>query len=462
MGGKRMKKFGKFITMMILTSLMLAGCGKEGDGGEKASAETTEQAAEPSTAQAETAEKDQTPAAEESGEAGETAESAEAERAAKDAMEEALTPDPTNLTYLQEYQIVDFYGDGKEYALYAPKGGENTDGFFYAYDHGVTFTASVYGGGSLENLRMYLDETIKLQAKDWQEDPECSQVGVGEILEKGDDRYLFLTAKAKDIYGTPYQKTKLLYMSVRDGSTGVFWDMEVREFERDEETADLIREVARCYGLNLKELAMEDGEWANQDAQREADQQDVYEPEEGDPVLEKVEGYQYLGMLTLALDDEGSVTCPVLVPMGWNTTADEDRVSTTIHGVAVRANGYHTPTVRNFQAMVQEEADWDLKYFSDPEQGNRNVQISKVMPMQGQESGVFYILEYEEQDYGTDEYYKRTDITCMIQVKEKYYLTCKISLKSVDFDGKTNDLIKELETAYGLDLSAYYAQEDTQ
>lgn len=451
-----MKKRWKLIAAIAVTVQLLAGCGDAGNAGEAA------KTAETPAAETETVEDADAPAAEESDEAADISAAGEEEGDGNEVQDD-LTPDPTNLSYLEEYQIADYYGDGTEYPLYAPKGGENEDGFYYFWDHGVTFTASVYNCGypdvAAEALQMYLQETVNAQAKDWQENSDYSEVGVGEILEKGDDRYLFMTAKAKDLYGTPYQRTKLIYMSVRDGGVGVFWDMEVSEREQDEETAPLIKEVARCYGLNLGELAMEDGAWEEQNAQREADQQDVYEPDEGDPVLEKVEGYQYLGMLTINLDEEGNVTCPVLVPMGWNTTADENRVSTTIHGVAVRASGNYSTGEMNFQAMVQREADWDFRYYSDPEEGNRNVRITDVMPMQGQESGVYYILEYDEKDFRSEDYYRRADITCMILVKEKHYVTCRISLKSAEYDSATNDLIKELETAYGLDLSEWYADE---
>lgn len=463
-----MKKFEKIITIMSLAILVLAGCGTE-----KTPAETTDVAEEIPAAQTETAgdsdgdgETEEPPEAEESGSAGEKAGTAAAEET-KDTDKrkpQALTPDPTNLTYLEEYQITDFYGDGKEYPLYAPKGGENTDGFFYFWEHGVTFTASVYNCGypeiANEALQMYLQETVNLLVKDWKENSGYSEVGVGEILEQGDDRYLFVTAKAEDLYGTPYQKTKLMYMSVRDGGAGVFWDMEVSEREQDEETAPLIQEVARCYGLNLGELAMEDGAWADQNAQREADQQDVYEPEEGDPVLEKVEGYQYLGMMDIGFClDEENFTCPVLAPMGWNTSAGEDRVSTTIHGVYVRVSGDYSSASQNYQGMMKEGADSDFKYKSDPEEENRNVRVSELMPMKGQEAGVYYVVEYEEKERNADEYHKRADVSFCIQVKEHYYIFGNIYLKSVDYDNKTNDLIQELETAYGLDLSEWYADE---
>lgn len=453
-----MKNFVRMFAAMVLTGLMLAGCGAE-----KAPANTE---AETAVTEAETAgETTEASATEESGTVEDAADAsaAETEDMTKE-MPETLTPDPTNLSYLEEYQIADYYGDGKEYPLYAPIGGENTDGFYYFWDHGVTFTASVFNCGdpdvAAEALQMYLQQTIDQQAKDWKENSDYSEVGVGEILEKGDDRYLFMTAMAKDLYGTPYQRTKLIYMSVREGGAGVFWDMEVSEREQDEDTMPLVNEVARCYGLNLGELAMEDGEWADQDAQREADQQDVYEPEEGEPVLEKVEGYQYLGMMDMSfcLDEEG-FTCPILAPMGWNTSAGEDRVSTTIHGVYVRVSGDYTSASKNYQGMVQEGADRDFKYRSDPEEENRNVRVSELIPMQGQEAGVYYVVEYEEKERNSDEYHKRADVSFCIQVKEHYFIFGNIYLKSVDYDSKTNELIRELETAYGLDLSEWYADE---
>lgn len=427
-----MKRIWKIITTITLTALVLAGCGTSGNA--EAEPETTAVGTEA---------------------AGETAETPVA---AKENASGDLAPDPTNLTYLEEYQIKDILGEGKEYALYAPKGGQVVEErFFYFEDHGVTFTASAFPGGSQENLQKYLEDEVDMAVEIWQEDPECSDVAMGELVEKGNDRYVILTTEDKDYWGTPCQRTKLYYMSVRDGGVGVFWEMEVRENVQDEETSPLIGEVARCYGLDLSELAMEDGTWAEQSAQHETEIQDVYEPREGEPVLEKVEGYQYLGRLTLTFDEEEGITGPVLVPMGNSTSASEKRVSTTIHGVSVRAGVDYT--YKDFQEKAQEEADKDLENCSNPEKGNKNVQISDVMPMQGEEQGVFYVLEYEEQDYRSEEYYERADITFMIHVEEQYFVNYSISLMSVDYDGATNNLIKELEKAYGLDLSEWYAKE---
>lgn len=431
-----MKNFWRIMTALTLTAVTLAGCGTAGNTGENAALQASTE-----------------------NETAVTPESEENETTETSAAEETVTSDPAGFTYLEEYQIMDFYGNGKEYALYAPKGGQNEEGLFYYNEHGVNFTAAVYSSDSVEELRKYLDNKVRQTTEFWQEDLECLDVSVGEVLEKEDDRYLILTAKDKDSLGTPYQKRLLKYMSVRDGNVGIFWDMQVREDLQDEETALLISEVARCYDLDLSEFGIEDGTWAEQNAQRVADLHDVYEPEEGDSVLEKAEGYQHLGRLTLTLDDEGNVTYPVLAPMGWTTEADEDTVSAMIHGVYVQIAGGYTDSAIDIQEELREEADQEEKLYSDPELGKRNARASEVMPLQGQEPGAFYTLEYESQNYGSEEYYKCAKITWVIQVKENYLVAFRITLLSMDYDNNTNSLIKELETAYGFDLSKWYAKQ---
>lgn len=418
-----MRHFWKVMITMLLTALVLAGCGT----GE------TEQVSETAETPVEKAQ-----------------------------VQEELVPDTTNLTYLEEYQIKDTIGDGKEYAFYAPKGGKVMEESFFTYsDHGISFSASVFPGGSMEILQGFLEDKVSLSAEVWQEDPECSDVNVGEMLEKGDDRYCILTAKDTDMDGVTFQTAELHYLSVRDNGVGVFLEMGISEMGRDEETAALIDDVARCYGLDLSEFAMEDGTWAEQTEQRweqhHVESQDSYEPRKEDIVLEKVEGCQYLGRMTLVFEEEAGITYPVFVPMGWNTRASELSALASIHGVSVEVREGHS--YMSVQEAAQEEADEDFKDCSDSEKDNRNVQISEIMPMQGQESGVFYVLEYEEKDFGSEEYHERADITIMIPVEEPYFVNYQISLMSGMYDSATNTLIQELETAYGLDLSKWYAKE---
>lgn len=453
-----MKKFGKVFAMAFLTAFFLTGCGTAGGSREKAPADEADETV--GTAAADEA-------AETAGETGETLKAEGSDTSGTETAEEApeeetvaprkeLTPDPTNLSYLEEVQIVDFYGNGKEYPVYAPKDGENENGFFTYFGHGIAFSASVYGVESSEDISMYLDVLMDSEIAGWKGNQDYTDAVAGEVFTKGDDRYVILSAMAEDYRGTAYQKKRLSYLSARDGAC-VSWDMEVDENDQDEETALLIAEVARCYGLDLSGLTVDDGTWAEQNA--EVDLQDVYEPAEGEIALEKVEGYQYLGMVTLTLDEEGKVTCPVLAPMGRNTTVKEDKVLTTIHGVSVWISGNYSESLGNYQSEMKKDAENALKYYNDEEYNYRNGKVSEVMTMQGMEAAVYYVVEYEQKSILTEEWQKRVDINCSIRLKEKYHITCEIKFQIEDFDGTTNSLIKELETAYGLDLSAWYADE---
>lgn len=361
------------------------------------------------------------------------------------------------LTHIEKYMVEDFYGDKQEYEVYGPIGGDCEDGYLFYWDHGVMFTASVFNGGTTESLYLYFNDIAELDKEDWENDPGCSGIQIGEIEKSGSNRYLFASWQAEDTFGTPYQKKKVYYLDVKSGGEGVFWDLEISEIGMDEEASQIITEMAQCYGVDLNNLGIS-GDWAAQDAQRQADRQDVYEPEDGEIALEKVDGYQYLGVTTLSLDD-GNLKCPAMAPMGWNTEVREDRIMASMHGVSVNISGFETGPM-NFMGLVEEEADSDLRYRSDPEEGNRNVKRSEVMAMSGFEEGLYYIIEYDEQSYSDENYYQKAEVNCYIRLDDKYLFTCKITLRSEDYDSATNALMKELETAYGINMSAYYREEE--
>lgn len=147
--GERMKHFWKVMITMIWTALVLTGCG----------AGKADQASETAGTEGEA---DETPA--------ETVE-----------VQEELVPDTIEFTYLEEVQIEDTLGDGKEYALYAPKGGLNEDGLFFYQDHGVDFSASVYNNSAEQEWSICLENKAGQIAEFWQKDLGYSDVNVGNV-----------------------------------------------------------------------------------------------------------------------------------------------------------------------------------------------------------------------------------------------------------------------------------------
>ena len=361
--------------------------------------------------------------------------------------------DAASLKYMEKVMIEDYYGDMAEYEMYAPIGSENEDGFLSYIDHGLMFSAMVYNDGSRAFLYEGLKMSIDFQKEDWENDSRYSDIQVGEVMENGDDRYVFFSARGEDYNGSAYDKNMVLYLDVRDDGVGIQWELEITEFDIDSETELIVDEIAQCYGISLDDLAVS-GEWAEEDAKWEMERQDVYEPEEGEPVLTKADGYQYMGITTISLDD-GTINCPVMLPMGWNTSIKEDRASVSMHGVHVYIRGYKTYSM-NYLAEVEDDADSYYRYASDPDEDNRNVKRSEVATMAGYKEAVYYTVEYEEPDYKGEEYHSQADVYCYIRLKDKYLLRCDIRLSSEDYDGATNILLKELETAYGIDLSGCY------
>ena len=110
-----MKRSGNKIVAVILTMITLVSCLAGCGAAETAGQETeTSAAAESGTA------------GEETGATAETAENEpEAEVSAEETEDESGEPESesADFVYLEEYQIQDDFDGGKEYALYAPKGG---------------------------------------------------------------------------------------------------------------------------------------------------------------------------------------------------------------------------------------------------------------------------------------------------------------------------------------------------
>lgn len=423
-----MKNGGKIIVTMMVAALALTGCGK--------ASVTEETEVEPS---------------DEGEQGGEM-------MIPNDGKGELISDeDAAPLQYMKKYMVEDVYGDGSSYEVYAPDGSDSSDGFLSYIDHGISFFASVFGGEEEELPYFMLNESVKGQKEDWESSEQYSEVQFSGVVKNGADRYVTASAKSEDVYGTAYAVKKLYYLDVPKPGVCVLWEIEVTEVQTDGSTAQLLAELGQCYGIGLESI-MPDGGWAQADAARQVEAQDVYEPEAGELVLSEVEGYQYLGMATLFLKD-GEIQCPAMAPMGYATTVKESYISASMHGVSVSISS--TPTGTDmYVPLMREGADKLYKRkLEDESVENRNVHKSEVMEMSGYDQAWYYIVDYETPDRVTEEYYKEVSVNCRIVIAQEYVLTCDITLRDNQYDASTNALLKELETAYGIDLSAYYNEE---
>ena len=57
-----------------------------------------------------------------------------------------------------------------------------SDGFLSYIDHGISFFASVFGGGDEELPYFMLNESLKGQEADWESGGQYSDVRLGEVI----------------------------------------------------------------------------------------------------------------------------------------------------------------------------------------------------------------------------------------------------------------------------------------
>ncbi len=352
-----------------------------------------------------------------------------------------------SLQYMEKVMLENYYGDKTEYEMYAPIGSYKLNGTLSYFEHGLMFSAAVYNYETDDAYEDGLRRYLSILKKDYQ---------TSEIMRNDDDRYVFLSSQGEDYNGLAYDIKGVLYQDVRENGIAIEWDLEVMEDGVDSETYLIIDEISKCYGIYLDDLEI-NGEWEKAEAERLMEMQDVYEPEEGKSELTKADGYQYMGITAISVDD---IECPIMLPMGRNSSVLEESAMTTMHGVYVYIWGYSSTHPLNYQADAEAAADRNYRYVSDPDKDYQNARRSEVMAMSGFNQAVYYVIEYDEPDYNGEEYHSRVDVYCYIKLSDKSNLRCELILRSEDYDDSTNILLKELETAYGIDLSRYYYEKE--
>lgn len=365
------------------------------------------------------------------------------------------------LQYLEKTEVEDFYGDGAYYDVYAFQEGDIENGMASYFGHGLTYFASAVNLGSTSELSKYLDDMVEYTVEDWQDEHFGNADGVelSKVKDNGEDQYQFASAVKENIVdGTKFESRGVFYLDVQKEGAGVFWSLEMDEGSVDEETELILDEIAACYQVDLGEIKTAVGEWIVAGRERDEERQDVYEPEEGDLVLEEVEGYQYMGVVTLTAGD-GETTCPVMAPRGWSVSAWENMVSSYMHGILAEGSlGIYSS--QEFMRNVEGDIDISYGVYQKDEETYRNVRKTNMMPISGYEEALYVIFTYEELDSYTQEYMPRVRVNCYIKVSDDYMLEYNVRLFPEDYDGSTNTVIKELETAYGIDLSEYYNGEE--
>ncbi|MCH5280598.1 MAG: hypothetical protein J1E61_03950 [Lachnospiraceae bacterium] len=362
------------------------------------------------------------------------------------------------LEHVERIEITDIVTGYTTYA-YAPVGTEVYEEGFCLYDeHGLSYDAAVYNVEDIDELYACLDYHIDLDMEyGWEMDTEFEtriyeNVHIGNVMENGDDRYVIATAENPDSQGSISQCRKIFYLELQSDSVAVIWSLEMSEWSTDEETDLIIDDMEKCYGIDLDPIRSTGSYYAEQEASFEQTQ-DEYVPREGHNVLAGIDGYQYLGLGTLAYYN-GEADCPVMVPMGYDVWFDsDDYVTSSLHGVDVTAT-ISIVGMQGFNTEIPREIRSKQDFYNGYEKAH-HVITGETIPLTDFDAALYTIIECD-MDYTDDLTLHRVLIFSYILIKEGYVLEYKVELYPEKFDDSTNTVLKELEDAYGFDLSDYY------
>lgn len=432
---KKEKGAGKIkFLCMLLVMLLMAGCGGDEDG-DKELKKLSEQGKE----------EDEDTKKKKKGQE-EDAEREEVERMTYLSDEEVSAMQYVEKAELDEYMMKDM-----KFVFYGPKDRGVSMNKAYYNEHAITYSAWGWDLETNSEICKEFDKTVETYLKGLDDLSQFySDIQIGDIVEEKDNRYQFVTSTKTDTAGNTYPVKAVFYLDMQEGGAGVIWKLEMCGQYADEVTNPLIEELASCYGLDSAELIYD-----AQSVTEGPSYQDEYVVKDGDIEVIKADGYQYLGTSQLTKDD-GEVTYDVLTPMGWYTHANENYVSSHMHGVYTMAKIIGLAP-RNLDEKMQyyQESTYEIHVKGESEYSN--TRMGEIIQAEGKENAYYAIITYDKRSMSDDLWYPAASIEYLQGITEDTALCYEISLSTENFDKYTDIILKELENAYGMDLSQFYS-----
>lgn len=352
--------------------------------------------------------------------------------------------------YLEQKELFDFNDRRHKYAVYMPIGCDVVDGYASYMNHGLSYNASVDSFDDKEEQYDSFAYGFEV-TMEYTRTPvdDYTDVSTSGILSNGDDRYYIITARGIDYEGVAYEMRCLEYMAMQPAGACINWSLYTYMDYADEETDLIIGELEEYYDVDLEKMKTTCPFTVDEK------DQDVYEAKSGHKELEDVEGYQYLGIVDIS-DYYKESFCKLLFPKSRETNVRTDHAYSYQHGVQVSADVqefYYGHTL-----MSEMKETFDSRYESRENDVNviRNLERSDMTPVSGFNDALSAEIFYEKKGNGSDQYFSKAEIFDYIRMDSEHYLAIEIFLSGEAYDASTNAVIRELENAYGIDLSKYY------
>ncbi|MBD5463771.1 MAG: DUF1266 domain-containing protein [Lachnospiraceae bacterium] len=377
----------------------------------------------------------------------------DAERVSKEEKEEervSYDEQGKEFVYLEQRELNDINDRRYKYTTYMPIGCDVNDGYASYTDHGLSYTADVDSFGDQEEQYDSFEYGFEV-TMEYTHEPvdDYTDVSTSGVLSNGDDRYYIITARGIDYEGVPFEMRRLEYMEMQPTGACINWSLYMYIDYADEETDLIIGELEECFDVDLEQMKTSSPFTVDEQ------DQDVYLVKKGHKELEDMEGYQYLGIVDIS-DYYKESFCKILLPKSREVNVRTDHAYSYLHGVQISADVQEFYYGNTLMDNMKEVAD--SRYDSRENDINviRNLGRSDMTPVPGFNDALFMEMFYEKKGNGSDQYFLKAEIFDYIRMDSEHYLAIEIFLSGEEYDSSTNTVIRELENAYGIDLSKYY------
>lgn len=170
------------------------------------------------------------------------------------------------------------------------------------------------------------------------------------------------------------------------------------------------------------------------------------------------EEYQYLKQVKLKLPYQDT-KCKVYIPDGMYQRNADDCASGTLGGICVLVDIVEFSGEES-KWMERSVASKYSEYTKNKQDKYQNVSVGEILPMTSFEDAEYIGIYYEYLDvYG--DVFPAVDIMGYYVLEESEEsikeVTVSVEISPLEYDETTDEILKELETAYGMDLHEYYS-----
>lgn len=369
--------------------------------------------------------------------------------------DEPAVEDMEGYSYVKKITFVDDV-TFEAYTIYAPIAEDEEPHPFGTryYEHGISFSLHTLGKWKSRTAEDAIDEWCKTRTTELKADADTYQniqVDDKVILEEGLCGYQHISAETQDYTGMPITNHIFGYAGTAEHGIGYEYRLELDQQWMDAETNTILKELGECYGFDLTQYGISDDTLTNS-GERMDESQDIYEPTPGEPEVVAAEGYTYMGYTEI--DDFDGNKVEVAALMCDNTSNSSTRVSASMHGVSMYLTADILIGDSNVMHMVGVSMKMDYEDFLNNTRDYKNpVASDPIMTTEG--DGIYGIVSA---DYVLSDgsLVPQHEIAYCLPIDEKNYLNMRITLDEREYDARTNDVLKDLEKAYRMDLSDYY------